>query len=119
MSSKEKIWFIRIDGKREGPFSFEELKNHPRITPDTFVWRRGLRRWMPIKRVRELKKIFEDETEPPTELTNLLKFKKPELMGGKDILILNDSRETPPLLFWILVTILVVSYLLYKLSERS
>lgn len=114
----EKIWFIRVDGKKEGPFSLEELKHDLRITPDTLVWRKGFRRWIPIRRVRELKKIFEDETESPVDLTELVRFKSLE-MTGKDTLVLNLTRENPPLLFWILVTILVVSYLVYKLSEHS
>lgn len=114
----EKIWFIQVDGKKEGPFSLEELKKDWRINPDTLVWRKGFKRWMPIRRVRELKKVFEDTTESPKDLGEILKIKKVEF-SGKDTLAIDFNRESPPLLFWILMTIIVVSYLMYRLSERS
>lgn len=57
----EKIWYIKIYGKREGPYSIIDLKRDRRITPDTLVWRKGFDCWQPIRYVPELQIIFEED----------------------------------------------------------
>jgi len=59
----EKVWYLNIDGRQEGPHSLVELKGDLRITPDTLVWKEGWPDWKPAGAVPELKSLFEDEEE--------------------------------------------------------
>lgn len=50
--------YFYSDGKeKNGPFSFEELKNEE-INPDTLVWFEGLENWTPIKYIKELEELL-------------------------------------------------------------
>lgn len=55
-------FYILIDGKTEGPFSLEKLKEMP-VTPQTKVWRQGMPEWLPAEQVGELNFLF--GTPPP------------------------------------------------------
>ncbi len=108
----QKIWYIKIDGQREGPLSVSDLKRDRRLTPDTLVWKEGFKDWQPMREVPELKEVFEDENPPP-------KLSPQDLLQGKpalpdDELILDFGQE-PPYLFWLLAALLAVMYMLQKL----
>lgn len=117
----EKIWFALIDGQKEGPLSVQELRHHPLVTPDTLVWKEGFARWIPIRKVPELKIIFADASptgEPSEEEEELSKMK--ELRAkGKDELVLDLENEPPTLLFWLLVTLMLIAYLMYKFYQTD
>lgn len=112
-----RIWYIFIEDKEEGPFSVDELKNEPRLTPDTLVWKEGFKNWIPIRHVPELQIIFKDEeiTNPEEDerntKLNIPPFSKPE----NDQLIL-DMRSYPPLLWWMLIVFLIFCYILWLQS---
>lgn len=104
----KKIWFIEIEGKREGPYSVMDLKRDKRITPDTLAWRPGFENWVPIRNIPELKKIFEEEFEEEAE----------EETGPipADELILLIEKEPPYLFFiWLVIVVLIMFYVLYQL----
>lgn len=109
----EKIWFIQLDGHQEGPFSVDELRHDSRITPDTFVWKEGFRKWIPIRYVSELKNLFKDpeslEPQESEEDKKIIGLRK-----GKDELVLDLQKDFPPLLFWILIILIIASYLFYE-----
>ena len=47
-------WFVLLDGKRHGPFTFAALTKAAKkgvITADTNVWRRGWQKWHPARQV--------------------------------------------------------------------
>lgn len=113
-----KEWFILIDGRQEGPYSFEELKRNPFITPDTLAWKKGYAKWQPIRAIEELKELFKDESEAvPTE--ERLKPKKPfsKLETEQDILAL--QRDPFQFFFWILILLLVLIYVVYQFYGTS
>lgn len=56
-------YFFYIDGKQEGPFSIEDLKEK-KLQVDTPIWFKGLANWTTINEVEELKHLF-DGTPPP------------------------------------------------------
>ena len=60
-------YYILIDGKTEGPFSLEKLKEMP-VTPQTKVWRQGMPEWIPAGEVGELNFLF--GTPPPAPVEN-------------------------------------------------
>jgi len=109
----EKIWYILIDGKKEGPYSVSDLRRHFRVTPDTLVWKEGFAVWVPLRQVPELKAVFEDEKQGEEEDTSLVKKVTPE-----SELVLAMRREPPSLWFWLLITCIVLAYAFYQLYSR-
>ncbi len=103
----QKIWFIDIDGKLNGPFSVAQLKGISGLTPDTLVWREGFEKSLPIRSVPELREVFEDpeplhpEPEVPGPLV-------PAGVPSDEIAI--DMRSTPP--FWLLVVLVALILIL-------
>jgi len=65
-------YYIYIDGKEEGAFSIEDLKER-KIGRDTMVWFNGLDKWLKAEHVEELKQLFEalppKLTSPPPFIT--------------------------------------------------
>lgn len=112
-----KIWFILIEGKREGPFAYEDLKADCRLTPDTWVWKKGFDDWKKIRDVPELKKLFEDDdskkVEEDGDETNLL-GKKP----AQSELVMDFGQE-PPYFLWILIALISLLYLLIRLYGKN
>jgi hypothetical protein len=50
-------WFVLLDGKRHGPFTYAELTRAARdgvITAETNIWRPGWQKWHPARRVKGL-----------------------------------------------------------------
>lgn len=108
---QNKIWFIKVDGRKEGPFSLQDLKFHPRMTPDTLVWKEGFKDWIPARKVPELKSLFEDE-EPPTELKDRFKLKT---VPQKDSILALEGSNFPFLFFWFIILVIVFAYFYYRL----
>jgi len=103
----EKIWFIHLNNKTEGPFTIIELKIDKRLTPDTLVWKEGFDGWKRIKEVEELKDLFEEE-----ELTPSDELPLGSLPSDSEI-TLGIQKEPPFLLFWVIVLMLVFGYMTY------
>ncbi len=107
----EKIWFIIIDGKKEGPYSIGNLKRHLRLTPDTLAWREGLTQWLPIRQIPELKELFADEQ--PEESAEEEPAPAPAVAkADEDALALR--YEPPYFYFWLVVGALIILYTFYQ-----
>lgn len=107
------VWYIKIDGREEGPYSVGQLKRDCRITPDTLVRKKGSKSWTPIRYVAELKEIFADEESVPLHQ----KKKGKELSLATDELVLDYRNDNFPFLFfWILIMTLILSYILNRLN---
>jgi hypothetical protein len=62
-------WFVLLDGKRHGPFTYADLTKGARdglITADTNVWRPGWEKWHPARRVKGLVNERGPVNEPPS-----------------------------------------------------
>jgi len=107
----DKIWYIYIKGQTEGPFSFDDLKQDIRLSPDTFVWRQGFEGWKRIRDVIELAELFEEKEEPPideeSQETGFSSSMNDELVA--------DFGDEPPYLFWLFVVLAVMLYVLFYL----
>lgn len=106
-----KIWFVLIEGKREGPRSKEELKMDQRLNPDTLVWKEGFDDWKKIRDVPELRDLFEEKTEENEIEEESLEIKK---APAQDELVL-DMRQEPPFRMWIYVALAILIYVILKL----
>lgn len=103
----DKIWYIKIHGSREGPYSIMDLRRDKRITPDTLVWRQGFDRWQKIRYVPELKAVFED-----SESTNEPrgKFKFPEVPSDEEIVLDAQEGRDPNRWLWIVLIAILLFY---------
>lgn len=107
----DKIWFVLIDDECEGPLDYTDLQNDRRLTPDTLVWRKGLKTWKRIRDVPELQTLFEEgprgeNSYPESEIIQK-KLNEGELML--------DLWQEPPYFLWILLVLAALSYVMIKL----
>lgn len=105
----KKIWYIDIAGRLEGPYTPDELKRNRKITPDTLVWKEGMTRSIPARKVPELKFLFVDEHSPnlsPPDKNGTGK------KGQADLMILEMSQE-PPFLLWVIIFLTLLLYAWY------
>lgn len=113
----DKVWFIIIDNKKEGPYHIGNLKRHLRLTPDTLAWREGMAQWLPIRQIPELKDIFQDE-QPEENTEDTVAPKLTVAKTEEDALALR--YEPPSFYFWLLMGALIILYTLYQwLSFKS
>jgi len=111
-----KQWYIKINGVKEGPYSIADLELDRRFTPDTLVWRKGFKEWLPARRVGPLAEIFKKRKRPKKK-----KFEGEEYPARltPDGLVI-DARGPPPnFLMWLIIIILLVVYIIYKLNVMS
>lgn len=107
-----KIWYILINQKEEGPFSVRELKQDKRITPDTLARKINWDQWRAIREIPELKGLFR-EYEPPTQ-TDEEEKKGADKQIAQDELVL-DFGEEPPYLLWVLIALISLLYVFFRL----
>lgn len=114
----QKIWFIKIQGQKEGPYSVEDLKRDFRITPDTPVWKEGFPDWVLIRYIPELKDVFADEEETKNEEAeesqDALKLKAKQTF---DELAIDWRSEPPPVYLWVLIGLVLLVFTLYQLRS--
>lgn len=113
-----KEWFVLIEGKKEGPFTPDELKQDPRITLDTLVWKKGFIKWMPIRDVPELKNLFKEQSQPPDETTEETD-EQTKIELGPYQMVLAVQREPPHLLIWLILAGLIMLYVFFHLSHAQ
>jgi uncharacterized RDD family membrane protein YckC len=58
IGGKMKKYFYSNGKEKQGPFSFEELKNKD-IKKETLIWFQGLEDWVPAKEIKEFDEILE------------------------------------------------------------
>ena len=63
-------YHVAVDGNSVGPLSYDELvelAGQGKFTPDSLVWKKGLKEWTKAKEVSDLAVFFEDEEDsvPP------------------------------------------------------
>ncbi len=109
-------WFIQIEGKQEGPFSFEELKRDRRITPDTLVWKAGFSNWLPIRKVAELRDLFKDEeNENSSDEENEDKARTLSKKSlDNDVLTL--QYDPSHWIVWLIIILIILLYVLFRWS---
>jgi len=69
----QKIWYVVVNGKAEGPFSEHEMKDRVhsgQTSPEDFVFKPGLPNWVPLKNCTELS-ILENANEPAAQVAPL------------------------------------------------
>lgn len=113
----EKLWYIKIRGKQQGPYSIPQLKRHREVTPDTLVWQAELSAWVPMRKVAELAEVFKDPEEPKDQedeenLTNEKKKLTNEL-------VLELQTDPPPILLWLCAALAIIALFIWKLLNDA
>ena len=106
-------WYILIDGKKEGPFSINQLKKDTKVTPDTLVWKNGFKEWLAIRQVPELADLFKDENVIPGKEENNQDDVSTDLVQ-QDQAALTLRHDPTQWVLWLLVLILLLVYILYQ-----
>jgi len=60
-SVPQRYIYAMIDGRQQGPFSLGELAEHIRsgaVTPETYIWKVGMREWKPAREVEDIMPTF-------------------------------------------------------------
>ncbi|HEY4831408.1 MAG TPA: DUF4339 domain-containing protein [Waddliaceae bacterium] len=102
----EKIWYIKIDNKEEGPYSFEDLKGDERITPDILARKENHLLWRPIRKIAELRRLFFDEESFDSE-------EEIASVPPRDELTLVMQQDPSYFFWWLLLAIVLVAYIIY------
>lgn len=105
----EYLWYVLLNEKQYGPYTFLELKGLRSITPDTLCWREGMTEWLPIRNVPELKDLFKDEHVPPQDLD------ENPVVTPADDLTLTIPQVEPPYYLWLIFLIIVIAYALFQI----
>lgn len=105
----EYSWYVLLNEKQYGPYTFVELKGIASITPDTLCWREGMDGWLPIRNVPELKDLFKDEHVPPPVPDEI-----PDVLPAED-LTLSIPQSEPPFYLWLMLLIIVIAYALFQI----
>lgn len=107
----EKIWFLFLDHKQEGPYSLIELERDERLTPETFAWREGMMDWKKISEIPELHAVFDGEAKKEEETF----FNKDDQTPVPDDEIALDLQKGPPVFFyWTLLALFLILLLMYE-----
>jgi len=108
----DKIWYLLLGGKKQGPFSVQQLDRDKRITPDTLAWKEGMDVWLPIRDIEELASVLfaEPRKQAPVQEEEEAKSACKEKNGA---LTLQLSYDPVPFLWLILLLILLLCYFFY------
>ena len=65
----QNIYYMVVDEKSTGPYTLDEIILHPKLTPETLVWKPGIENWVAARTLVELKPAFfnRQETVEPEE----------------------------------------------------
>jgi GYF domain 2 len=86
----EQLWFLAIDGRQEGPFpesAIVAMLADGRVTPDTFVWTKGMADWRRVDEVPTFGAAGRASTPPPLGTV--------ALPGGPRAAAEEEWRSTP------------------------
>jgi len=111
---RQSKWYIQIDGKKEGPYSYNQLRDHPFVTPFTLAKKKmaikGKKgQWRMMGQIAELKSLFQ-----ATEST-----KRPnERKRGQfaDVLVNSLGAHTTSLLIWSILALLLILFIMFTYS---
>lgn len=111
VADMDKVWYIYIDDAQEGPFSKQELIADSRLTLDTLVWKEGFEDWVPLKKVNELRVLFEKQhpSMKPKEVS------ESACISNQDEIALDYGKDPNFPFLFVLLALSLLIYLIYQL----
>ena len=107
-------WFIKINSVEQGPYTQEQLKGHPNITPDTLARYEESNKWFPIGQFEELKELFKDDT---TEIEE--DHEENDSFAIDSELVLEQDFSPFHFFIWLLIILLVFTYFYFQITLYS
>lgn len=106
MRTSRNKWYIQVDGKKQGPYGFAALKEHPRISPFTLAKKKNRVRaqWKMMGQIPELAPLFQR-----TKKTQRSPGKKRPMRGLSDVLIHSSHLST--FIFWGVIVLVIILYI--------
>jgi len=103
----QEIWYIKLGDRIEGPYSVQQLRHHPRVTPDTLAQKKEWSEWREIRAIFELRAVFEDD-QPliPIEASPLICEPTAEA-------VLDMRSDFPFFYLWLLLLLAAVLFYFY------
>lgn len=80
----QQIYYMVVDEKSTGPFTLDEIILHPKLTPDTLVWKPGIDNWIAAKTFQELAPAFVNRQPETNSYQNPPEYKTYNESGGYD-----------------------------------
>ncbi|MCH5246828.1 MAG: DUF4339 domain-containing protein [Muribaculaceae bacterium] len=94
-------YFIVVNNSHAGPYSVEQLKEL-NITPETYVWRRGMKQWIKAKDIPELSVVLWNPPAPtPLPVQPVVISQSNEQSSQL------STKEPPSYLVWSIITAIV------------
>jgi hypothetical protein len=106
----EKIWYIFKDNKEYGPFSVEEVKAFPGLSPSTSVRKEGEVSWSFLKNRAELQGIFFEESEDEKEVEEV---DTEEIFSSDDEIVLDMGSRWNNRKFFVYIVVLALLFLYF------
>lgn len=111
---RQSRWYIKIDGEKEGPYSYNQLKGHPFVTPFTLAQKKMAIKskkspWRMMGQIAELKPLFQ-----ATESREGQKARKKGQFA--DVLVNSVSAHSTSLLVWSLLALLAILFVMFTYS---
>jgi hypothetical protein len=93
MAREQTVWFAMIDGREAGPMTRAEFALRlatDLVDEETYVWKDGMREWLPAAQVRDLEPLFQSREQgkrsgarpPPPPAAAKAKTKRREVDAG-------------------------------------
>ncbi len=112
----EKIWFIFLDQKQEGPYSLLDLKRDERLTPETFAWKEGMKDWKRIAEIPELHSLFQPDAGKEENMPDEEAERPPV---PDDEIVLDFQKGPPQFYLWLLLALFLIFIFLYVYIQWS
>lgn len=106
-------WYILVDGQLVGPITLEALKEHPSLTPDSYIWKKGFVDWLQARYIPELNEVFKDKRMKPKWSD---KDKSQLGKNEKDYLVLSLQHDPYQFFLWVLLVLLTLMYVIYRIQ---
>lgn len=102
-------WFLYISGQQEGPLTFKELIEDPRLNSRTFVWKEGWNEWKRVEDVPELVRHLKKR--PPSTQADDLKKRNKRLFRENEVITL--VKEPPMWILWLFLLLILCLVIWY------
>lgn len=111
---RQSKWYIKIDGKKEGPYTLEDLRNHPFVTPFTEARKKTAykgAKWRMMGQIPELKGLFQK--------TSPVEGVKKDERRISDVLVSATDSYMGSMLVWSVIALLVILFIVFTFTNHG
>ena len=114
---RQSKWYIKIDGKKEGPYTRDELRDHPFVTPFTLAQKKvaikGKKaQWRMMGQIAALKGLFQ-------KTHHVEKKKHGSKPNMADVLVGSTGTHLSSILIWSVLTLLAILFIMFSFTSHG